>query len=307
VNPPDTAGQARPTSQTPTRRTVLRGTAAAGLSAVAAPLLRPAGSRRPAASPARDSGGTGHLVLAYGPSQQTGWGQGYTPTIGGHTTSADFTFQDTSYRVSLLPSGQRDDSADPVYEDFPCDTTVSFGPTLAAAWGSYYSFIYQGGFPGQDELTVISYSAFADGSDPDSDGVSYGADLYLTYTPGWGDPPRHGLMYWIQVINWAGGTGSATSTVDNAGHANPFYGPAGGLTSIYGDQVFSFYDIPQDSAQTGQAATVPDQFTAEVFLAQDTGTKDTAGKDIVNIYGGVRWGWQATTAPSAHPAGQEIR
>lgn len=90
---------------------------------------------------------------------------------------------------------------------------------------------------------------------------------------------------------------SATSTVDNGGHANPFYGPAGGLTSINGSQVFSFYDIPQDSVMTGPGATVPDQFTAETFLAQDTGLKDTTGKDIVNIYGGVKWGWQATTAP----------
>lgn len=74
-------------------------------------------------------------------------------------------------------------------------------------------------------------------------------------------------MYWIQVINWPGGTGSASSTVDNSGYANPFYHPAGGLTSINGDRVFSFYDIPQNSVMTRQAATVPDQFTAEVFLA----------------------------------------
>jgi hypothetical protein len=29
------------------------------------------------------------------------------------------------------------------------------------------------------------------------------------------------------------------------------------------------------------------------FLAHDTGAKDRTEKDIVNIYGGVRWGWQA--------------
>lgn len=298
MNHPDTAGQARLTSPAPSRRSVLRGGAAAGLSAVAAPLLRaPAGSGRPAGSPAEDPAGRRHLILGYGPSQQTGWGQEYTPTIGGHTASADFTFQDTGYRVSLLPSGGPGDSPDPVYEASPADRTVSFRQTLAAAWGTYYSFRYQGGFRGQDELTVVSYSAFADESSPDSPGLSYGADLYLTYTPGRGDPPVRGLMYWIQVINWPGGTGSASSAVDNGGHASPFYGPAGGLTSINGNQVFSFYDIPQDSAITGQAATVPDQFTAEVFLAQDTGVKNATGKDIVNIYGGVKWGWQAITAP----------
>jgi hypothetical protein len=290
--------QVRLTSPAPSRRSVLRGGAAAGLSAMAAPLLRaPAGSGPRTGSPAEDRGGRRHLVPGYRSSQQTGWGQEYTPTIGGHTASADFTFRGTGYRVSLLPSGQPGDSPDPVYEAIPADPTVSFRETLAAAWGSYYSFRYQGGFRGHDELTVTSYSAFADESSPDSPGLSYGADLYLTYTPHAGDPPVRGLMYWIQVINWPGGTGSPGSAVDNGGHANPFYGPAGGLTSINGNQVFSFYDISQDDAITGQAATVPDQFTAEVFLAQDTGVKDTAGKDIVNIFGGVKWGWQATTAP----------
>jgi hypothetical protein len=31
---------------------------------------------------------------------------------------------------------------------------------------------------------------------------------------------------------------------------------------------------------------------AETFLVQDTRTKDKAGKDIVNVFGGVKWGWQ---------------
>jgi hypothetical protein len=292
VSQPD---HARLTSDAPSRRSVLRGGAAAGLAAVAAPVLRAeTGSARSADSPV---GEHGHLVLGYRPSQQTGWGQQYTPTIGGHTGSADFTFQGTGYRISLRPSGQPGDSPDPVYENFPADPAVSFEQTLAAAWGAYYSFKYQGGFHGQDEFTVGSYSAFADESSPDSPGLSYGADLYLTYTPGRGDPPVRGLMYWIQVINWPGGTGSASSTVDNSGHANPFYAPAGGLTSINGDQVFSFYDIPQDTVMTGQTATVADHFTAEVFLAQDTGIRDTTGKDIVNIFGGVNWGWQATIVP----------
>lgn len=84
---------------------------------------------------------------------------------------------------------------------------ISFRQTLATAWGAYYSFRYQGGFRGHDEFTVGSYSAFADESSPDAPGLRYGADLYLTYTPGRGDPPVRGLMYWIQVINWPGGTG----------------------------------------------------------------------------------------------------
>src|SRR5215510_7854469 len=39
-------------------------------------------------------------------------------------------------------------------------------------------------------------------------------------------------------------------------------------------------------------ATLSDHFLAEIFLAQDTGIKDAAGKDIVNVFGGLKHGWQ---------------
>jgi hypothetical protein len=32
---------------------------------------------------------------------------------------------------------------------------------------------------------------------------------------------------------------------------------------------------------------------AEVFLVQDTGTRDAAGKGVIKVFGGVKWGWQA--------------
>jgi hypothetical protein len=31
---------------------------------------------------------------------------------------------------------------------------------------------------------------------------------------------------------------------------------------------------------------------AETFLVQDTRMKDPAGKDIVNVFGGIKWGWR---------------
>lgn len=34
------------------------------------------------------------------------------------------------------------------------------------------------------------------------------------------------------------------------------------------------------------------EFTAEVFLAQDTGRKDPSGRGIVTIFGGLKWRWQ---------------
>ena len=42
----------------------------------------------------------------------------------------------------------------------------------------------------------------------------------------------------------------------------------------------------------GDATVLSGQNLAEIFLAQDTGTKDAAGKDVVNIFGGIKWGWQ---------------
>jgi len=58
----------------------------------------------------------------------------------------------------------------------------------------------------------------------------------------------------------------------------------------------SFYDNPHLS-QGAASRLRPVQFRAEVFLAQDTGTKNAAGKDIVNIFGGVKWGWQLHSLP----------
>jgi hypothetical protein len=232
------------------------------------------------------------MILDYRPSQQTGWGEAYTPTIGGHACSADFTYQGAAYQVSLASSGHAGNSQDPVYENIPAAAAVSFRNTLASAWAAHYSFRYMGGFCGQDEFTVESYSAFVREPSQYNPGLSYGTDLYITYAPAPGDPPIRGCIYWIQVMNWLGGTGSATSIVDNDGRANPFYGEAGGLTSINGNQSFSFYGAPQNTVMPGQDITTPDHFTAEVFLAQDTGATDPEGKDIVNIYGGVKWGWQ---------------
>ena len=34
------------------------------------------------------------------------------------------------------------------------------------------------------------------------------------------------------------------------------------------------------------------RLVAETFLVQDTGKKNASGKDVVDIFGGVKWGWQ---------------
>jgi hypothetical protein len=41
----------------------------------------------------------------------------------------------------------------------------------------------------------------------------------------------------------------------------------------------------------------PNLLIAETFLVQDTRMKDATGKDIVNIFGGIKWGWQMKAVP----------
>jgi hypothetical protein len=78
------------------------------------------------------------------------------------------------------------------------------------------------------------------------------------------------------------------SFVDSRRH--PFYGEGAGLTSLNGKQVVSFYDDPHLGSP---AKTLSVQIVrAETFLVQTTGKKNSAGKEIVNIYGGVRWGFE---------------
>jgi hypothetical protein len=121
--------------------------------------------------------------------------------------------------------------------------------------------------------------------------VNYGNDLYLVY-----HPARRSHLFigsdlqFIQVL-WSHGPSVVDSTT-----ANPFYGWGSGLTSIYGSQSLSFYDNPGGS-HGASGHLPPSVFRAEVFLAQDTGIKNAAGEDIINIFGGVKWGWQVHSLP----------
>jgi hypothetical protein len=237
------------------------------------------------------------LVLDYQPSQITGWGDMAGFTLGGHVADYDFTYQDTAYRVSLMPFGQPGDSPDPVHEDVPADATINFQQTLAQTWGSYYSFRYLGG---QGAFSVQSYSVFANEPTPSHPAVGFGGDLYLVYQPGCGRHPAiDDELRFIQVTcRNSGGAGSAlVSAVDNNGRDNPFYGEGGGLISVKGNVSVSFYDRPMQAiASKVPVSLAPWSFMAEVFLAQDTGVKDATGKDIVNLFGGVKWGWQIQSA-----------
>jgi hypothetical protein len=282
------------------RRSLLRGGTLLGLSVAtgAACDARPRG-----ASPASTSqagirtGGpaqAGRLVLDYQPSQVTGWSPPEaSPTLGGHVGSTDFTWHSKAYRVSLLPFGQAGHAPDPVYEDDPGDTTVKFKDTLAKKWGAYYTFRYLRGLPSGARFTVESYSAFHGKplNPRRQPGTIIGADLYIIYHPGCsrGNPAVNNDLQFIQVVYYQIGTSPGDNLVDTD-RANPFYGEGGGLTSINGSQSISFSDFVRQGFD-GKELPV-NYFIGETFLVQDTRTKDTAGKDIVNIFGGVKWGWQ---------------
>jgi hypothetical protein len=288
---------AEPAGPSPSRRSLLRGGTFLSLSAVTAVACAPQAAVPPPGGQVGTYTGeqalAGRLILDYQPSKSTGWASdiGDSPTIGGHISSRNFTFQGKKYRVSLLSFGQPGDSPDPVYEDVPADATIKFRQTLASAWGAHYSFRYAGGLPRVAKFIVESYSAWAGKVIGPISAEAWGGDLYVVYHPGHrvGHPRINSDLQFIQVVNYG------TSFVDNDGRANPFYGDGGGLTSINGNQSVSFYDHPR--LATKAKGTVSALFMAEVFLAQDTGIKNAAGKGIVNIFGGVKWGWQVQSAP----------
>lgn len=248
---------------------------------------------------ARSAGGAGSaarsggLVLDYMPKQPTGWEPPYTPTLGGHVAAKEFTYWGKKYRISLLAFGEHGNSPDPLYEAVPSSATIGYRQTLAKVWGKHYSFRYhKGGLPGGGWFAVESYSVWSGlvkGHRATSQ--TFGGDVYIVCHQGRG--PGHlrlgSDLQFIQVVyEWRGD--QPTRVVDNDFRANPFYGEGAGLTSVNGNRSLSFYDLPQWG--TASKTVAPAVFMAETFLAQDTGTKDAAGKDIINIFGGIRWGWQ---------------
>jgi hypothetical protein len=233
-----------------------------------------------------------HLVLDYCPSQPTGW-QAPAPgelgnTIGGHRSSREFKVAGRRYRIALLAFGQPGSSPNPVYEPVPSDSATAFRRTLQRKFGAHYSFRYRGGLTGRDEFRVQCYSVFAKPQQS-----SFGAELYVVYEPDVrrGDPPAEAQLGWIQVARWRGtGAPSPAPYVDGGARPNPFF-LTGGLTSIYGTRVFNFDNLITAQPQQRSGA-LSARYTAEVFLARVTATKDATGKDMIEIFAGVKYGWQ---------------
>jgi hypothetical protein len=117
--------------------------------------------------------------------------------------------------------------------------------------------------------------------------------MYAVYHPGThrGGPAVNSDLQFIQMLYFQIGPGTGTGdNEDDTARANPFTGEGGGLTSINGNESVSFFDFP---SQINKKNPLPPYlFMAETFLVQDTRIKDKAGKDIVNVFGGIKWGWQ---------------
>jgi hypothetical protein len=289
-------------------RRALLGAGALGLAAAGSPWLRPAGAL---AAPATGIHSTAqppllspeHLALDYMPSQPTGWPpemqvrDGVGVTIGGHVPSLPFSVRGTSYEVSLLAFGQQGNAPDPVYEPEPADPTIDFKATLQRAWGAYYSFRYLGGLVGDSAISAQSYSVMVIEPTATHPQLTYGCDLFLVYEPdpASSDPPITADLRWIQV-NYAEGK----SGTEFRQRGNPFYFP-GGFTSVYGTPACSFYSHPAGGISSGGPRTadgpaVSNQVLIESFLVLDTGRKDHTGKGIIEILGGIKWGYQVKAA-----------
>ncbi len=163
--------------QLASRRSMLCGGTLLGLSAATAACASVTGPPRGSHS--------ARLALDYKPSQVTGWSPPASPTLGGHRGFSDFTWLGKTYRVSLLPFGQKGHASNPVYEDKPRDHTVKFKHTLARKWGTYYTFRYLGGVDRSARFAVESYSAFHGKplNPRRQPGILVGADLYVVYHP----------------------------------------------------------------------------------------------------------------------------
>jgi hypothetical protein len=238
-----------------------------------------------------------HIVLNYQPSQKTGYPKPFTDTLGGHTKTKQFTDGtkgSRNYTISLDP-------VDPVYEATPVNKNIDYKNILNKAFGKSYEFVYKNGLTGKDEFNVQSYSVFA------SNGKEVGEDIYVIYNPSKGDvndPPIDKKLHWIQVIwdNWSAtqGVGKVENIVD-AGKSNPFFdSPPGtaGITKVNDKVIFNFYDQPQGPSPDLAAYNfkTPIQWMAEDFLVYDTGKKNNDKKEIIDMFGGIFYGWEVTAA-----------
>jgi hypothetical protein len=231
------------------------------------------------------------LVVRYEPSQATGWKFPAPTTLGGHSSCMQVSYGHKTYRISLLSFGQAGSSPNPVYEAAPTDPDIAFQKTLAQAFGQHYVFRYLSGLPSGAKFVVESYSVYVDRTA--KGGAKWGADLYAVYEPGKNGPAINSDVNFIQVVYASAylPRGYGKRFVDNQYPKVPYAGEGAGLTSINGHRIVNYYDRVMLFSGTPQSNV----FRAETFLVKDTGRRNAAGKRIVDIYGGIEWGFAFKT------------
>jgi hypothetical protein len=231
------------------------------------------------------------LVVRYEPSQATGWKFPAATTLGGHRSCVQVSYDHMTYRISVLSFGRAGSSPNPVYEAAPADPYVAFKKTLAQAFGRHYVFRYLSGLPSGAKFVVESYSVYIDRAG--KEGAKWGADLYAIYEPGKTGPAINSDVNFIQVVyNSYHPPGYGNRFVDNQYPKVPYAGEGAGLTSVNGHRIVNYYDRVMVISGPPQSQV----FRAETFLVKDTGRTNAAGKRIVDIYGGIEWGFAFKTA-----------
>jgi len=121
---------------------------------------------------------------------------------------------------------------------------------------------------------------------------SVGADLFLTYTPGAGDPtPAGNKLNWIQRVvsnhnNESNIHGSYQEIIDNQYRLNnPYY-----YSSATGFQERAFDDMPSRPDPNNEH-----NWLAELYLVEETAS------ETVTIYNGIQWGWKNNVQPVPEP------
>jgi hypothetical protein len=244
----------------------------------------------------------GHLVAHYKPSQATGWPAPYARTVGGHVPRVRLSYGGNTYRIALLRFGQAGLSPSPVYEAVPEDPGVAFQKTLAREYGRHYTFRYLGGLPSGARFIIESYGVrlhrvrLPHGGS----GLDWGGDLYAIYKPGKAGPAISSDLQFIQVVSdrYASGGGGSRVDVSDPHSRAPYSGEGAGLTTVHGrHRIVNFYDPGpgQIGPVSPHGGSGPQVFRLETFLARNTGRATAAGKKIVDIYGGFKWGFAFTT------------
>ncbi len=186
----------------------------------------------------------------------------------------------------VIAGGNGSTSLNPLAPGGQENPTANFLAVLTGAYtnGAGWSFVNSAAELTANSFEVRTYDAIG------TPGF-VGADFYIQYNPGAGDPTAatHDI-HWIQVVTNNHNLTGAHYTPDNkvdvpAGQTNPYYDTVGAAGNT------QFLDIP------GRVDTTFNHtWSAEVFLAT-TPLGSGLGAQQVTLWSGATWGWTNVWVP----------